>query len=369
MPEPIVGAKRPEERLLERVVRPVTAEPPAEKPQHLGCVLGVEGLERRDRRHGIHHLCETRGRARACEIEVPSSCGAEGDAFRDVPCRRRGSSRRVRLLPNPAWRALGRLSACASLSSGTSSGSASRVSTRVPAPGEISHSFDQWEEAGGGGGVAALQLALLADEAHLFTALGDDDLGRRAKAELEARGSSSTMRPTSVPSAGRSPRSTRTGERTITTVGPKARPRGHDDRLPWHELGTMDAVFFVAGRRRRPHQRAARARPDRDVPRARQSSSERPSRSTRSSGAATTRPSATGPASSIRRRSSSSRRRARSAAGPAPAARSPRPRLRARSSTHTARETPSRPGSRSRSAPGLSPRTRSPSRHVAAPRR
>ena len=33
----------------------------------------------------------------------------------------------------------------------------------------------------------------------------------------------------------------------ITTVGPKLRPRGHDDRLPWHELASMDAVFFVAG--------------------------------------------------------------------------------------------------------------------------
>ena len=37
------------------------------------------------------------------------------------------------------------------------------------------------------------------------------------------------------------------GERTITTVGPKLRPRGHDDRLPWHELAGLDAVFFVAG--------------------------------------------------------------------------------------------------------------------------
>ena len=37
------------------------------------------------------------------------------------------------------------------------------------------------------------------------------------------------------------------GERTITTVGAKLRPRGHDDRLPWHELGEMDAVLFVAG--------------------------------------------------------------------------------------------------------------------------
>ena len=37
------------------------------------------------------------------------------------------------------------------------------------------------------------------------------------------------------------------GERTITTVGPKLRPLGSDDRLPWHELAEMDAVLFIAG--------------------------------------------------------------------------------------------------------------------------
>ena len=118
---------------------------------------------------------------------------------------------------------------------------------RVPGVGEIAHSFDDWEEAGGGGGVAAVQLAQLADEAHLYTVLGDDDLGRRARAGLETRG-------VIVHDAadGRAQRWAFTqvdenGERTITTVGQKARPRGHDDRLPWHDLARMDAVFFVAG--------------------------------------------------------------------------------------------------------------------------
>ena len=118
---------------------------------------------------------------------------------------------------------------------------------RVPGTGEIAHSFDEWEEAGGGGGVAAVQLALLADESHLYTVLGEDDLGRRARAGLETRG-------VTVHDAtdGRAQRWAFTqvderGERTITTVGQKARPRGHDDRLPWNELARMDAVFFVAG--------------------------------------------------------------------------------------------------------------------------
>jgi ribokinase len=118
---------------------------------------------------------------------------------------------------------------------------------QVPSAGEIAHSFEEWEQAGGAGAVAAVQLALLADEAWLFTVLGDDDLGRRARAELEGRGivvhAALDERPqrwafTHVDDA---------GERTITTIGPKLSPRGHDERLPWHELATMDAVFFVAG--------------------------------------------------------------------------------------------------------------------------
>jgi ribokinase len=118
---------------------------------------------------------------------------------------------------------------------------------RLPSTGEIAHSTEEWEQAGGGGGVAAIQLALLADEAHLFTALGDDQLGRLARSELEERGvrvhASADPRPqrwafTHVDDV---------GERTITTVGPKLRPRGNDDRLPWHELAEMDAVLFIAG--------------------------------------------------------------------------------------------------------------------------
>jgi ribokinase len=118
---------------------------------------------------------------------------------------------------------------------------------RVPGAGEIAHAFDQWEQAGGAGAVAAVQLALLADEAWLYTVLGDDELGHRARSELEGRGV--------VVHAANDERGTRwafthvddAGERTITTVGPKLSPRGHDGRLPWHELAEMDAVFFVAG--------------------------------------------------------------------------------------------------------------------------
>lgn len=118
---------------------------------------------------------------------------------------------------------------------------------RLPGPGDIAHSTEDWEQAGGGGGVAALQLARLVGEATLFTALGDDELGRRAREELELRGvqvHAATMRD---PQRWAFTHIDETGERTITTVGRKLRPRGNDDSLPWNELRHADAVFFVAG--------------------------------------------------------------------------------------------------------------------------
>ena len=118
---------------------------------------------------------------------------------------------------------------------------------RIPATGQIAHAFDDWQQAGGGGGVAAVQLALLADEAHLFTVLGNDELGRRAREELESRGVVVHAVPDERPQRWAFTQVDDHGERTITTVGPKLRPKGHDEQLPWHELASMDAVFFVAG--------------------------------------------------------------------------------------------------------------------------
>jgi ribokinase len=50
---------------------------------------------------------------------------------------------------------------------------------RVPQPGEIVHAFETWQEVGGGGAVAAVQLARLAGECVFLTALGDDVTGHR----------------------------------------------------------------------------------------------------------------------------------------------------------------------------------------------
>ena len=117
----------------------------------------------------------------------------------------------------------------------------------VPRPGEIVHAQETWEEAAGGGAVAAVQLARLAGGCTLFTSFGSDELGRRARAQLEGQGV--TVRAMVDPSPQR--RAVcfvdEAGERTITVLGGKLVPNGGDSRLPWHELAGADAVFFVSG--------------------------------------------------------------------------------------------------------------------------
>jgi ribokinase len=116
----------------------------------------------------------------------------------------------------------------------------------VPATGEIVHVSDSWQEPGGGGAVAAVQLVKLAGEATLYTALGDDEIGHRAKRELEALG----LRVEAVfrPEAQRRGfvHVDAAGERTITVIGERLGPRA-EDPLPWGELADTDAVYFTAG--------------------------------------------------------------------------------------------------------------------------
>jgi len=117
----------------------------------------------------------------------------------------------------------------------------------APAPGEIVHALETWEEAAGGGAVAAVQLANLAGSCQFFTALAEDELGRRSREELEARGV--------TVHAGHAPGKHRralthvdeNGERTITVLGDKHLPSGEDGSLPWEELRRCAAVYFVSG--------------------------------------------------------------------------------------------------------------------------
>ncbi|MGH3130107.1 MAG: PfkB family carbohydrate kinase, partial [Gaiellaceae bacterium] len=87
----------------------------------------------------------------------------------------------------------------------------------------------------------------LAGEATLFTALGNDEIGTRARAQLEDRGVRVHATVVGEPQRRAFVFLDDRGERTITVLGDKLRPRGHDRDLPWHELARADAVYFVSG--------------------------------------------------------------------------------------------------------------------------
>jgi ribokinase len=118
---------------------------------------------------------------------------------------------------------------------------------RVPKPGEIVHALETWEEAAGGGAVAAAQLAHLNGSVHFFTVLGDDELGERARGEIEERGI--TLHAATAPEPQRRAFTyvDEAGERTITVLGRKHVPSGEDATLPWEELRRCNAVYFVSG--------------------------------------------------------------------------------------------------------------------------
>ena len=119
---------------------------------------------------------------------------------------------------------------------------------RVPRAGEIVHGLEAWEEAGGGGAVAAVQLVKLAGAADFFTALGEDDLGHRALAQLVEAGVSVHVAWRSAPQRRAITFTDRDGERTITVIGERLVPAGADP-LPWERLGGADAVYFTGGDR------------------------------------------------------------------------------------------------------------------------
>jgi ribokinase len=110
----------------------------------------------------------------------------------------------------------------------------------MPAAGGIVQGRRLLDEPAGGGAVIARQLALLSGRCEFFTALGDDELGRRAERRLAELGID-----VHVQRFGETRRGwvhvDDHGERTITLLSEKLRPRGP---LP---LGGYDAVFFVSG--------------------------------------------------------------------------------------------------------------------------
>jgi ribokinase len=117
---------------------------------------------------------------------------------------------------------------------------------QVPAPGDIVTAQETWEEAAGGGAVAAVQLAKLNGGCTLYTLLGDDELGRRAVAQFEKQGVELQAEFVSKPTRRGFTFVDAAGERTITVMGEKLHP-SPSNHLPWLELARCDSVYFTAG--------------------------------------------------------------------------------------------------------------------------
>jgi ribokinase len=116
----------------------------------------------------------------------------------------------------------------------------------VPVAGEIIHGTPHLQVPAGGGAVAAVQLARWAGDCVFFTALGDDELGHRADAELRARGVDvhAVFRPRPQRRAITLVDAQR--ERTIIVLGERMNPH-RGDPLPWDQLASCDAVYVTGG--------------------------------------------------------------------------------------------------------------------------
>jgi ribokinase len=117
----------------------------------------------------------------------------------------------------------------------------------APRAGEVMHAHDPFEEAAGGGAVAAVQLARLAGGAVLVTAVGEDEHGTRAVARLRELGVEVWAAERSAPTRTAVTLVDDDGERTITTFGSRLEPTLDDKRIPWDSLAEMDAIYFTAG--------------------------------------------------------------------------------------------------------------------------
>jgi len=116
----------------------------------------------------------------------------------------------------------------------------------LPAGGQVARGRDSFTRAAGGGGVAAVVAAELGAQVDFFCALGSDDVGRAAAAQLQQRGVSVHVAWRDQPSRRAIGLLVEGGERAVVTIGERIEPRGEDD-LPWGRLAAAGAVYFTAG--------------------------------------------------------------------------------------------------------------------------
>jgi ribokinase len=117
---------------------------------------------------------------------------------------------------------------------------------RLPGAGEIITAAESWDEAAGGGAVAAVELSRMGADVDFVCALGADALGEHARARLQELGVRvhAVMRP-------RPQRRAFTlvdarAERTIVVLGDRLVPSG-GDALPWEVLDGAAGCYFTGG--------------------------------------------------------------------------------------------------------------------------
>jgi ribokinase len=117
---------------------------------------------------------------------------------------------------------------------------------RFPKPGEIIHARGAFARAAGGGGVVAVVLAELGADVDFYCALGRDELGRAAAAQLTDRGV--RVRPAwrEEPTRRAVTLLDPNHERTIITMGDRLQPLASDP-LEWDLLRGADGVYMTAG--------------------------------------------------------------------------------------------------------------------------
>ncbi len=120
------------------------------------------------------------------------------------------------------------------------------VVDRLPRVGEIIHASEAFVEAGGGGAVAAVQMARLLGGAPFFTVVGSDALGRRAAARLRELGVTLHHAVLDRPQRRGFAYLTADHERTITVIGERMVPGG-DDPIPWELTAALDGVYVTGG--------------------------------------------------------------------------------------------------------------------------
>jgi ribokinase len=121
------------------------------------------------------------------------------------------------------------------------------VCERLPAAGEILHAREWLADAGGGGGVAAVQLTRLAPgEVTFVTSIGEGPAGEAVAQALAGHGVDVRAGAFAGPQRRAITHLTDDHERTITVLGERHEPQRSDD-VGWDELARTDAVYFTGG--------------------------------------------------------------------------------------------------------------------------